>query len=140
PRRLPALAQRHPGVEHAVGDVVDRRHRLLQVKRLEDESDPVGTQPRELSVGGLADVLAGDMYLAAGRSLERPEHAQHRRLARARRPEHRNLVAVGHVDRDVAQRRHPAWVLLDDAVEADAHPCESVTRSPGWIPWPEIWT
>ncbi len=138
PRRLPALARARAGVEHAGGDVVDRGHRLLEVEGLEHEADPVGAQAGQLAVGGRRRRRGRPPRTSPrGRPLERAEDGQHRRLARARRPDHRHLVAGGDLDADAAQRRHAAGVLLDDAVERQrhgrlaAHPCESVTCRPG---------
>ena len=50
------LPERHAGVEHSVGDVVERGHRVLQVESLEDEADLVGPQSGELTVRGLVTV------------------------------------------------------------------------------------
>jgi hypothetical protein len=131
PGRLAALPQRGSHVQHAGRDVVDRGHRLLQVERLEDEPDLVGAEAGKLVVGGGAHGVAGDVDVAAGGPLERSEDCQHRRLARARGPDDGYLVAVGDLDADAAQRGHATRVLLDDVVELDAHPCESVTCRPG---------
>jgi hypothetical protein len=47
---LPALTGGHPRVQQPVCHVVEHRHRLLQVERLEDETDPVCAESGELGV------------------------------------------------------------------------------------------
>ena len=93
PRRVPPLAAADPRVEQPGGDVVDRGQRVLEVEGLEHEPDLVGAQPGELAVRRLGDVAPGDPDLAARRALERAEDRQHRRLARSRRTDHRDLIA-----------------------------------------------
>ncbi len=46
--RLTPDTRRGAGVEHPVGHVVERGHRVLEVEALEHEPDLVGAQPGEL--------------------------------------------------------------------------------------------
>jgi hypothetical protein len=135
-RGLTALAQWRARVQHPVGYVVERGHRLLQVKALEHEPDLVRPPAGEVDIGRLHDVVACNLHRAAARSLERAEDRQHRGLARAGRPDDGDLVAGGDLDAHAAQRPHATRVLLDGVLKPqrsaieDAHPCESVTRMP----------
>ena len=126
-----ALPERHAGVEHPGGDVVDRGHRLLEVEGLEDKADLVGSQSRELTVRGLDGVVARDPHEAGGGPLQGSEDREHRRLAGTRGADHGDLVPGWDHHADIAQRRDSAGILLRHLGELDAHPCESVTCRPG---------
>jgi hypothetical protein len=79
---------------------------------LEDEAD---APLLRLEVG---DVAAGDQD-AAGRRRHQPRHQrQDRRLAGPGRPEDRQELALGHADRQVADRMDRT-VALGDAVKLD---------------------
>ena len=71
----------------------------------------VGGQPR--------DVVAVDQDLALVRLLEAGDHPQRRRLAAARRPEHREELALGDVEVDAPNGGEVAEALGDGA-EGDA--------------------
>ena len=75
-----------------------RKERIV----LEDGVDiaPIGRH----ALGGLAE----NLDMAAGRLLEAGDQAQAGRLARARRPEHGEELAVGDVERDIIDRAHRA--------------------------------
>src|SRR6201984_3453201 len=63
-------------VQQPGGDVVDRGHRVLQVKRLKYETDPVGAEAGELGVAAALDGAAGDADLARGRPLQRSQNGE----------------------------------------------------------------
>ncbi len=118
PCGLPAIARRRARVQHAGRDVLDRVHRVLEMKALEHEPDLVRAQPRQLDVRQRDDVVAEDLDHAAGRPLERAEHRQHRRLAGARRSDDRDPVTDRDLDRDARQRVHATRILLGGVLEA----------------------
>ncbi len=86
--------------------VLQRRPVGQQVERLEDESDPAAAQRGPVPVVQRARVQAVQQVAALGRCVEQAEQVQQRRLARAGRPGHRDVVA--RLDHQVgrAQRRH----------------------------------
>jgi hypothetical protein len=55
---ITASAGRDAGVEHSGGDVLERRHRILEMEALEHEPELVRTQARELGVRGGDDVTS----------------------------------------------------------------------------------
>ena len=75
------------GVDLLAGDPQRQRHVLLrgqhrqQVEELEDEADVRAAQLRQLGVGHLRDVVAGDLDGALGRLVETREQVHQRRLA-----------------------------------------------------------
>ena len=79
----------------AIGDIVADRvveqHRVLR-----DDADR-GAQARLRDLG---DILAVDRDAPAGRVVEAEEQPRERRLARARRPDHRQRRARRHVEVD----------------------------------------
>ena len=132
PCRLAPLAPADPRVEQPVGDVVDGGHRVLEVERLEHEPDLVRPQPGQLAVRRLRDVAPGDPDLAAGGPLERSQDRQHRGLSRARRTDHRHLIAGRDIDPDVRSAATPPGYSFSTWSSASiTHPWESVTSSPG---------
>ncbi len=141
--------QRHAGVEHPGGDVVDGAERVLQMERLEHEPDAVRSQAGERPIARAADIEPGDPHRSRGRPLERADDREQRRLPRAGRSDHRDLLAAADLDRHVAQGVHAPGVLLADAVEPrarrrrlrrGAHPWESVIFRPGCSPAPDTCT
>ena len=68
--------------------------------------------------GTVGDVGAVEQDPARGRQLEARDHAQGRGLARARRPEHREELAVADLEVDAGDRDDVA-VVLGDQFEAD---------------------
>jgi hypothetical protein len=84
-----------PRVEQPVRHVLERAHPIEQEELLEHEPDRAGPERRELAVGGARDVEAGDVHLAAGRTVERAHHVQQRRFARAARPTARSPGSTG---------------------------------------------
>ena len=69
-------------------DVLAHVHVRIEREELEDEGDVA------LAGAPHGDVLAAEQDLAAGRQFEPGDHAQRRRLAAARRPEHDEELAV----------------------------------------------
>ena len=74
---------------------------------LEDEADA------PLLYGEIGRVVLAKIHRAAVGRVEPGDDAQQRRLARSRRPQQRDEFAGRYVERDVAQRRIRAKVLLD---------------------------
>ena len=96
---------------------------LVGVERevLEDDRDVAVARPE------VGDVLVVEQHAPGVELLEAEDRAQRRRLARARRPEDGEELAVGDVERDVVHGRHAAEALAD-ALEAD--PCHQRTANP----------
>ena len=89
-----------------------------QLEVLEDAAD-VAAQVRDLPAVELADVLAGDEDAALGRVLLLVEEADERRLARARRADQEDELALLDVDVGVAEGVDLALVGLGDVLELD---------------------
>ena len=102
PGGVATLVRGRARVQHPVGDVVERGHRILEMEALEHEPDLMRAEARELQVRGTDHVAAGDLDGAARGTLERAQHREHGRLSRARRADHGHLVAGGDVDADGA--------------------------------------
>ena len=98
--------------DQPVRDVVADGHVREERVVLEDRVD-VAVERRDRG-----DVGAVEQDPAGGRQLEAGDHAQGRRLARARRPEHREELAVADVEVDAVDRDDVA-VVLRDPFEAD---------------------
>ena len=90
-----------------VADVVADGHVREQRVILEDGVD-VALERRLVG-----HVLAVEQDAAAGRQLEAGDHAQRRGLARPGRPEHREELAVEHVEIDAVDGDDVAEALLD---------------------------
>jgi hypothetical protein len=86
-RPLAALGGPQPGVEEPVGHVVQRRHPGREVELLEHEADAPRPQGGQLGVGQPGDVVPVDGDGARGGPVKRAEDVEHRRLARAGRPD-----------------------------------------------------
>ena len=99
-------------------DVLGRREHRQQVEELEDEADVLTPQEREVVVGELRDVLAGDRHAALGRAVEAGEDVHQRRLAGARRAHDGGQLAGGDAEVDAAQRVDAGLALAVAADEA----------------------
>ena len=71
-----------PGVEEAVGHVVEDALVLGQEELLEHEADPGRSQRRELPVGQRGHVETGDRRTAGGRAVKGAHQMEEGRLAR----------------------------------------------------------
>ena len=89
PRRAADLGARHALALQREADVLADIHVRVEREELEDEGDVA----RRGAVEG--DVVAAEQDAAGGRQFEAGDHAQRRRLAAARRPEHDEELAVG---------------------------------------------
>ena len=102
-----------PGVEQAVGDVVEDRGVLGEEELLEHEPDPRRPQRGQLAVGELGDVEVGDTDRAARRTVERADDLQQRRLARTRWPDDGDQLAGQDLQAQRPQRRHRRFAVVD---------------------------
>ena len=132
----PAAARRlvvQLGQQH----VLQRRAVRQQVERLEDEADPPPAQRGPVPVAQRARVQAVQQVAALGRRVEQAEQVQQRRLARAGRPGHRDVVA--RLDHQVgrAQRGHRrrSRVGAGQAAELDHRPGDPRRHQPLTITW-----
>ena len=115
-----------PAVEQPVGDVVQHPHPRSEVELLEDEADRLGPQRRQPAVGQPGHVHPEQFDRAAAGPVQGAEQVQHRRLARAGRPDHGHALAVLDPQRHPPQRVHPARVGLGHPVQQDRGPGEPV--------------
>ncbi|HUI36577.1 MAG TPA: ATP-binding cassette domain-containing protein, partial [Gaiellaceae bacterium] len=74
-----------------------------QVEELEDEADVLAAQLRDLVVAELAKLRAGDVWIAAGRPVERGQDVHQRRLAGPRGPHDGRQLALLDFQRDSTQ-------------------------------------
>ena len=111
--QAPALADRNPGVEQAVGHVVQRRHAPGQVELLEDHAQPVRPQPGEAPVGQALDGLAGDAYRAGTRPVQGGGQVEQRGLAGPGRPEDGHQFTGIDGEGDAPQRLHRRGARVD---------------------------
>ena len=95
-RRRAAHEQRHR-------DVLERRELRQQMMELIDEAERTIAQPAALRVAQRAHRLADDAHLACRRLIEAADELQQRRLARARRADDRDAIALGDGELDAAQ-------------------------------------
>ncbi len=116
-------------VERAEGDVLgDRRHEELVVGILEDEPD----RARAARAASPPTLEARDLELAL--AAQQPVEVEHqRRLAGAVRPEHRDALAVGHVQVDAVERHHAVRVAEAQPARVDraAHAATSASTRSG---------
>ena len=91
----PPLGLGDPGVEEAVGHVVERALVLGQEELLEDEADPGRPQRSQLPVGEPLDVEAGDPHPAGAGPVQGAHQLQESGLARPRRPDDAHQLAPG---------------------------------------------
>ncbi len=85
-------------------DVLEGGQDRDQVIGLEDEADVVGPPAGDLRLAQVAEILAVDDDLAPGGPVEPGDQVQERRLARARRPHQREVLAFA--DREVEIHQH----------------------------------
>ena len=110
-----ALGDPAAAVEQAVGDVVEHAEAVEQEELLEDEAQSPGPQARQLLVGHGRGVLAGDADHAAGGPLQGAHDVQQGALARPRRADDGDQLALVDPQADAGQG-HDRWVagvLLD---------------------------
>jgi hypothetical protein len=137
-----------PGVEQAVGHVVERRLAVEQEELLEHEADLPGPQRRELGVAERRGVVAGHQHLSGRRAVERADDVQQRRLARPRGADDGGQLAAvdGQVDARQDLQRRVAGVGLGDAAQLQhrggrgraggAHSSATTTSVPSSSPSP----
>ena len=113
------LVERHPGVEHPIGDVVECGLSGEQEELLEHEADVLGTQGGQILVGQHRHVVSGDSDFAHRGTVERAHDMQQRRLSAAGGADDRNQFTVRDLEVDAAQGsyRGCSRVLLDDAAQ-----------------------
>ena len=95
-RRGAAHEQRHR-------DVLERRELRQQMVELVDEAERAIAQPAAVRVAQRAHRLADDAHLAGRRLIETADELQQRRLARARRADDRDAIALRDGELDAAQ-------------------------------------
>ena len=88
------LLDRRAAVEQALRDVLQRGHPVDQEELLEHEADRGRAQPRELAVVEVGDVDAGHADAPARWAIERAHDVQQRGLARPRRADDADELAV----------------------------------------------
>ena len=114
-----ALGQRGARVEQAVRHVVEDALVLGEEELLEDETDPRGSQSRELTVGQRSDVEPRHQHPAGGRAVEGAHQMQEGRLARPRGANNRKQFPLPDGETDPAQSldRRLDGVGLGDLLE-----------------------
>ena len=95
-----------PGVEEAVGHVVEGALVFGQEELLEHEADPGGPQRGQLAVGEPLDVEAGDAHPAGGGPVQGAHEMQQGGLARPRRADDAHQLAPADGEGDLAQGGH----------------------------------
>src|SRR6185312_14411766 len=97
-------------------EVVTDRQRAEQVSSLRHEGDAFG---KELALRFAVDPLAFEADLAAARHKHAEKRLQHRRLARAVRPDQQRDLRLARIERQLVQDRNARRVAGDDAIEFD---------------------
>ena len=116
-----------PGVRSSVADVFEDARR---------EDDGILRHDREAGAHvpriRVAHVDAVDAHRARLRIVEAQQQLEHRRLARARRADQRDVLAGGHLEREVVERRGvgPRGIAEAHAVEGDASPARARATRP----------
>ncbi len=130
----PSFGLGDPGVEEAVGHVVERALVLGQEELLEDEADPGGPQRGQLAVGEPGDVEAGDPDAAGAGPVQGAHQVQEGGLARPRRADDAHQLAPGDGEGDIPQGGHRrlARVDLGDLVDLEHRP-EGGHHRPGLL-------
>ena len=93
-----ALRTRHAGVLGGEHHVLQRGARRYQAVALEDEAHLARADFVEGAVLELGDVAPVEHHVARGGSCQAADDVEQRRLARARRPHHREELAVAHLE------------------------------------------
>ena len=132
-RPLSRLVHRHL-------DVLARRERRDQVVGLEDEADRAAAEA--VQVAHLAQRRAADQHLARGWPVQRAEHVQQSRLARAGRSDDRDELAGAHRQVHAVERPDLGPVAVDlgqaarlDARRTDVCDCASANVAPSDCRW-----
>ena len=130
PRGLASLPERLPGVEHPEWRRCRSRSSFPGggIPGTRSRSDVPAAPPARRPRPRPRRSRRRDV--AAGGPLERAHDRQHRRLARPRRPDHCQLLALRAPRRDPAQRDDSAGVLLGRRVRADERRLIPGSRSP----------
>jgi hypothetical protein len=92
------------GVDERQLHVVQRGRARQQVEGLEDEADLAVAHGRQLVVVHLGHHVAVQHVAALRGRVQAADDVHERRLARARRPHHRHVLALRDLERDAAQR------------------------------------
>ena len=100
---LAALLEWNAGVEEPVGHVVQYGGVFGQEELLEDEPDPGGPQIGHVLVGHCGDVEPGNPYLTGSGSIEGSHQLQQSGLARSRRADDPDQLALADGEVDSAQ-------------------------------------
>ena len=119
---LLALGRLHAAIGERQLDVLVDGEVANQVEALEDEPDLAVAHARALGERQVGDRLAVQDVLALGRRVEQAEDRQQRRLAAARRPGDRDVLAALDLEVDPGERVRLDFVGeedLRDAVEVD---------------------
>ena len=119
---LLALGRLHAAIGERQLDVLVDVEIADQVEALEDEPDLAVADARALRERQIGDRLAVERVLALGRRVEQPEDRQERRLAAARRPGDRDVLAALDLEVDAGEgvRLHLVGEEhLRDAIEVD---------------------
>ena len=129
----PPLCLGDPGVEEAVGHVVEHALVLGQEELLEHEADPGGPQRGQLPVGEPLDVEAGDADVPGAGPVQGAHQMQQRGFARPRRAHDPHQLALLDGERDSPQGGH-RWVArvdLGHLVDLEHRPVPAVGRRGG---------
>ena len=102
---LLALGRLHAAVGERQLDVLEHGEIADQVEALEDEPDLAVADARALRGGQLGDRPAVQQVLPFGRRVEQAENRQQRRLAAARRPGDRDVLALADLEVDARRAR-----------------------------------
>jgi hypothetical protein len=97
---LEALVGRHAGIDQGQFDIVQRRGARQQVEGLEHEADFLVADARQFVVRHVADQVAVDVVLPAGRRIQTADQVHQGRLARARRTHDGDILAALDLDID----------------------------------------
>jgi len=87
-------------------DVLKHAQHRDEVEALEDETQGVEPQIRQLAIGQMLGVVAVDEHRAGRRRIHAANQIEQRRLPASGRPGYRNEVAGVHVERNASKSRH----------------------------------
>ena len=125
-RALLALRAREPGVEQRQLDVALERGLGEQVEGLEHEADLLVADPGELEARQRRDVVALEQVAPVARRVQAAEDVHQRRLARARRADHRDHLSL--LDAQVDARAAPGPRARPRRRSWSPPPCGSAAR------------